>query len=309
MSPLTVALVVSGWRELVQSSLVPETWTIAAVLKWATEDFRGRGIENPRLDAEVLLARALGASRTQLVIDFSKPLAPDELARFREMVKRRRAREPVAYILGEREFYGRVFCVDARVLIPRPDTETLVEVALARTRWLSLSTRGLDLCTGSGCVALTLARERPTTSVVGVDASEGAVAVAEENALRLGAHNARFVVCDLYGELPGDFDLITANPPYIPSAEVLGLSPDIEKFEPKLALDGGADGLAVALRIIEGAPAHLAPGGVLAMEVGAGQANHVAEAMAARGFVEIERARDYARVERVVSGVWRVKLA
>jgi len=280
------------------------TWTIAAVLKWATEDFRARGIENPRLDVEVLLSRALGASRTQLVIEMMKPLAPDELARFREMVKRRRAREPVAYILGEREFYGRTFRVDSRVLIPRPDTETLVEVALARTRRVSMSARVLDLCTGSGCVAITLARERPTTSVVGADASEGAVAVAEENALRLGAYNARFVACDLYGDLPSDFDLITANPPYIPSDEVPRLSPDIEKFEPKLALDGGADGLAIAKRILEGAPEHLAAGGVLAMEVGAGQAERVAEAMRARGFAEVERARDYARIERVVSGVW-----
>lgn len=281
-----------------------ETWTIAAVLKWATDDFRARGIESPRLDAEVLLSRATGSSRTQLVMHMLEPLGADDLARFREMVKRRRAREPVAYILGEREFYGRTFRVDARVLIPRPDTETLVEVALARTARLSMSARVLDLCTGSGCVAITLARERPTTMVIGADASEGAVAVARDNALRLGAYNASFVVCDLYGELPANFDLVTANPPYIASGEVPGLSPDIEKFEPHLALDGGPDGLAIAARIVDGAPAHLAPGGVLALEVGAGQAEHVEAAMRARGFVELERTRDYARIERVVSGVW-----
>jgi release factor glutamine methyltransferase len=280
------------------------TWTIAAVLKWATEDFRARGIDSPRLDAEVLLAHAVGASRTQLVIDMLKPLAPDELARFRDMVKRRRAREPVAYILGEREFWGRAFRVDARVLVPRPDTETLVEVALARTRAVSMCARVLDLCTGSGCVAITLARERPTTDVVGADASADAVAVAEGNALRLGAYNARFVICDLYGDLAGPFDLVTANPPYIPSAEVPGLSPDIAGFEPRLALDGGADGLAFVSRIVEGAPARLAKGGVLAVEVGAGQAERVAELLAARGFAEVERARDYGRIERVVSGVW-----
>ncbi len=282
----------------------PQTWTIAAVLKWATDDFRARGIENPRLDAEVLLARALGASRTQLVIDMMKPLAPEELARFRDMVKRRRAREPVAYILGEREFYGRRFAVDARVLIPRPDTETLVDVALARTRDVSMCARVLDLCTGSGCVAVTLARERPTTDVTGADASADAVAVAEANALRLGAYNAHFVVGDLYEHVQNAYDLITANPPYIASGEIPGLSPDIVKFEPRLALEGGADGYAVTARIVEGAPARLAKGGVLAMEVGAGQAEHVAETMRARGFSEIERARDYARIERVVSGVW-----
>jgi release factor glutamine methyltransferase len=281
-----------------------QVWTIAAVLKWATEDFRSRGIENPRLDAEVLLSRALGASRTQLVIDMMKPLAPGELARFRDMVKRRRAREPVAYILGEREFYGRTFAVDSRVLIPRPDTETLVEVALARTRAVSLCARVLDLCTGSGCVAITLARERPTTSVTGSDASADAVAVAEKNALRLGAYNARFVVADVYGKLQNTYDLITANPPYIAAPEIAGLSADIVQFEPHLALEGGADGYAVTTRIVDGAPAHLAKGGVLAMEVGAGQAEHVAELLRARGFASIERARDYARIERVVSGVW-----
>ena len=279
------------------------TWTIAAVLKWATDDFRARGIENPRLDAEVLLARALGVSRTQLVIELLRPLEPDELARFREMVKRRRAREPVAYILGEREFYGRTFRVDARVLIPRPDTETLVDVALARTRAVSMCAQVLDLCTGSGCVAITLARERPTTEVLGTDASEGAIAVARDNAARLGAYNASFMVADLFEGIEGRFDLITANPPYIPAADVPGLSPDIVKFEPELALVGGDDGLALARKIVEQAPAHLAKGGVLAMEVGAGQAVAVAELFQEAGFTGIERARDYARIERVVSGV------
>ncbi len=281
------------------------TWTIAAVLKWATEDFRSRGIENPRLDAEVLLSRAIGATRTQLVIDMLKPLAPEELSRFRDMVKRRRAREPVAYILGEREFYGRTFRVDSRVLIPRPDTEVLVEVALARTRSVSMSARVLDLCTGSGCVAITLARERPTTRVIAADKSPGAIAVASDNALRLGAYNVACVVCDLFGELRGPFDLVTANPPYIATAEVEGLSPDIVKFEPRLALDGGATGDDLVAKIIAGAPERLEQGGVLAVEVGAGQAERVDALMRERGFQDVERARDYARIERVVSGVWR----
>jgi release factor glutamine methyltransferase len=283
---------------------VSETWTIAAVLKWATEDFRGRGIENPRLDAEVLLSRSTGLSRTQLVIEMLKPLAPEELARFREMVKRRRAREPVAYILGEREFYGRTFRVDSRVLIPRPDTEALVEVAMARSRHASMSARVLDLCTGSGCVAITLARERPTTQVIATDASEGAIAVAAQNAMRLGAYNVAFAVCDLFGDARGPFDVVTANPPYIASGDIEGLSPDIVKFEPRLALDGGASGDDVVSRIVQDAPSHLAHGGVLAVEVGAGQADRVAEMLTARGFRDVERTRDYARIERVVSGAW-----
>jgi len=283
---------------------VSEAWTIAAVLKWATEDFRGRGIENPRLDAEVLLSRATGLSRTQLVIEMLKPLAPEELGRFRDMVKRRRAREPVAYILGEREFYGRLFRVDARVLIPRPDTEALVEVAIARSRHVSMSARVLDLCTGSGCVAITLARERPTTHVIATDKSEDAIAVASTNAVRLGAYNVSFAVCDLFGDLARPFDVITANPPYIASAEVETLSPDIVKFEPRLALDGGATGDDVVARIVREAPSHLVSGGVLAIEVGAGQSDRVADMMTKRGFRDVERTRDYARIERVVSGTW-----
>jgi release factor glutamine methyltransferase len=279
------------------------TWTIAAVLKWATDDFRTRGIESPRLDADVLLAHAIGTTRTQLVIDMQKPLTPGELARFRDLVKRRRLREPVAYLVGQREFYGRTFRVDARVLVPRPDTETLVEVALARTRAASMSARALDLCTGSGCVAITLARERPTIQVTGADISPGAIAVAEENALRLGAYNATFVTCDLDGDL-GAFDWITANPPYIATSEVSGLAPDIARFEPRLALDGGPDGLEVVRRIALSARAHLRARAVLAIEVGHGQADRAAALLYDTGFREIERARDYARIERVVSGVW-----
>jgi release factor glutamine methyltransferase len=176
-----------------------EPWTIGAVLKWAADDFRTRGIESPRLDAEVLLAHALSCSRTQLIIDMMRPLVGDELARFRELVKRRRHREPVAYLRGEREFYGRTFRVDARVLVPRPDTETLIDVALTRTRHLSMSARVLDLCTGSGCVAITLALTRPTTQVTATDISEEALALAQENALRLGAPSVAFARADLLG--------------------------------------------------------------------------------------------------------------
>jgi release factor glutamine methyltransferase len=285
----------------------PPSWTIEAVIRWAADDFRARGIDKPRLDAEVLLAQALGSTRMQLVIDAKRPLEPDELARFRELVKRRRAREPVAYLLGVREFYGRTFRVDKRVLIPRPDTETLVEVALARTASCSLSMRALDLCTGSGCVAITLARQRPTARVYGTDLSDDALAVARDNALRLGAHTVSFARGDLFAALPagsGPFDVIVANPPYIATAEVDTLERDIKEFEPRLALDGGADGLTLVRRIIDQSPSWLVSGGFLALEVGSGEAADVVRAFEARGFVNVTATRDYGRVERVVDGMW-----
>lgn len=280
-------------------------WTIADVLRWAADDFRARGIESPRLDAEVLLSRALGTTRIQLVVDAPRVLPAEDLARFRDMVRRRRAHEPVAYILGEREFFGRVFRVDRRVLVPRPDTETLVEVALDRTRHVSMSMRALDLCTGSGCVAVTLAKERPTSSVIATDASDDALAVARDNALRLGAYNVALCTGDLYGALDASarFDVITANPPYIARGDIASLMQDVRDFEPRLALEGGDDGLALIRRVVSGAPAHLVPGGVLAVEVGAGQAPAVAELLRAAGFDSIDSRRDYARIERVVSGM------
>jgi release factor glutamine methyltransferase len=282
-------------------------WTIESLVKWATDDFRARGIESPRLDAEVLVAWALGIDRVRVIIDGKRPLVGDELNRLRQLVKRRRAREPVAYLRGEREFFGRKFRVDKRVLIPRPDTETLVEVALERTAHVSLSMRSLDLCTGSGCVAVSLARQRPTARVHATDLSPDALAVARENAFRLGAYNVSFAAGDLFAAVPRGcrFDVITANPPYIPSGEVDGLEPDIKDFEPRLALDGGADGLELLRRIAAESGAWLVPGGVLAVEVGAGEAEEVARLFAQHGFEGVSARRDYGKIERVVFGAWR----
>ncbi|HEX7666381.1 MAG TPA: peptide chain release factor N(5)-glutamine methyltransferase [Polyangiaceae bacterium] len=281
-----------------------EPWTIESLLKWATDDFRSKGIDSPRLDAEVLLGWALGKTRIELIMESKRELEPTELAKFRDAVKRRRMREPVAYVRGHREFFGRTFKVDKRVLVPRPDTEALVEVALERTSHLSMCMRALDLCTGSGCVAVTLGRERPTTSVVATDLSEAAVQVAQENALRLGAYNVAFFVGDLFAAVPKGmrFDVITANPPYIPSAEIPKLEADIREFEPKMALDGGDDGLDIARRIAEAASNFLEPGGILAMEIGYDEAEATREILAKNGFTAIETKRDYGKIERVVSG-------
>jgi release factor glutamine methyltransferase len=287
-------------------------WTIESLVKWATDDFRARGIENPRLDAEVLVAWALHTDRVRLIIDGKRPVVGEELGRLRELIKRRRAHEPVAYLRGEREFYGRRFHVDKRVLIPRPDTETLVDVTLARTPHCSMSMRALDLCTGSGCVAITLARQRPTSRVHATDIDEGALAVARENALGLGAYNVSFSKGDLFdalsakvGVTPSRFDAITANPPYIATSEIETLSSDIKDFEPRVALDGGPDGYLVLRRIVAGAPAWLVRGGLLAVEVGAEEASDVARSFGERGFGDVTIARDYGKIERVVSGIWQ----
>jgi release factor glutamine methyltransferase len=281
------------------------TWTIDAVLRWATDDFRARGIPTARLDAELLLARALQTTRIQLIVESKRQLDAQELARLRDLVKRRRSREPIAYILGEREFFGRLFRVDQRVLVPRPDTEILVEVALERTRSLSMCIRALDLCTGSGCVAISLARERPTSLVMATDIDANALAVARDNALRLGAHNVALRLGDLFvaADPTCRFDLMTANPPYIAEGELALLEPDVRDFEPRIALEGGQDGLAVLRNLVAGAPARLArAGSVLAVEVGAGEAQAVAGLFEQAGFVDIDVRRDYSRVERVVSG-------
>lgn len=283
----------------------PKTWTIASLVKWAIDDFRTRGIENPRLDAELLVAHALEIDRMRVILDGARPLEGAELDKLRSLVKRRRAYEPIAYLRGTREFYGLQFRVDKRVLVPRPDTETLVDVALARSTHVSMCMRQLDLCTGSGCVAISMARQRPTAQVVATDISLDALTVARDNALRLGAYNVAFAQGDLFEPLARarPFDVITANPPYIPSADIAELMPDVREHEPKLALDGGTDGLDFVRRIVEAAPKHLEPGGLLALEIDSKEAAETAELLVKAGFTDVRIARDLAKLERVVSGV------
>ena len=281
-------------------------WTVARVLAWARADFEKRGLDSPRLDAEVLLAHVLGVERVRLLTSPERALEAAELGAYRELIQRRRRAEPVAYLVGAREFFGLPFQVDARVLVPRPDTEALVEVALWRTRHAHLSGEALDLCTGCGCVALAFARRRPTWRVVGTDVSPGAVAVARANAERLGAlGGASFLEGDLDAAVPAEarFTLVTANPPYIPTAEIASLMADVRDHEPRLALDGGPDGLGVVRRVVAVARARLACSGVVALEVGAGQAGAVASLLGEAGFTDVECRRDYGGIERVVSGI------
>ncbi len=283
----------------------PEAWTIAKVLRFAQSDFQKRGLDSPRLDAELLLSACLGLSRVELLMEAARPLSQPELSAYRGLIQRRRSGEPIAYILGHREFYGLNFRVDSRVLVPRPDTETLVEVALARTRARDQYGQALDLCTGSGCVAIAFRHARPGWRVMGVDLSSDALAVARDNALRLGSV---FGMCwregDLYDAVPEalGFDLITANPPYIPQHELAELAPDVRDFEPRLALDGGPDGLNLIRRVVAQAGGRLRPDGVLALEVHYDQAPCVEQLLKDSGFTDTSRSRDYGGHERVVSG-------
>lgn len=286
-------------------STPPAPWTIQRALLWATDDFRKKSLSNPRLEAELLLGDVLGLDRVRLIVSANEELTGDDLRRFRDHILRRRSGEPLAYIVGHREFFGRKFFVDPRVLVPRPDTEILVEAALEKTEHRALFGRALDLCTGSGCIAISFAKRRPTWRVTGVDVSPGAIEVARKNALYHGAlWGVRFLTGDLFEPLaPKErFELIVSNPPYVASGELEGLEATVRDFEPKLALLGGAAGLDFYPRLAHGARGALVPGGVLAVEVGAGQAAAVESIFLATGFIEPERLKDYAGHERVVVG-------
>lgn len=246
-----------------------QPWTIRRVLEWTRDHFGQKGIESARLDAELLLAHTLKRDRVQLYLEYDKPLHSEELGRYRELVKRRAQRVPVAYLTGERDFWSLAFAVDARVLIPRPETEVLVEEALARVKKReSPPLRVLDVGTGSGVLAVVLARELEAT-VVASDVSAGALEVAALNAERHGVRERIDFRCASL--IPDDcepFDLIVSNPPYIPSAQIATLMPEVSSHEPKLALDGGADGLDCIRDLLRAAQSALVRGGWLLVEFG-----------------------------------------
>ena len=275
-----------------------EVWTPLRLIGWTQEFFARNAVDAPRLTAEILLAYALSSDRVRLYLDFDKPLGAPELAAFRELVKRRAAGEPTAYLVGRREFYGRTFRVDPRGLVPRPETELLVDAALAA---LPDSGAGLDLCTGTGCVAVTLGLERPAARVVAVDLSPDAAALARENAAALGAANVEVLEGDLYAPVPAGarFDVVVANPPYVPTGELPGLARELHR-EPRLALDGGPDGLAIARPLVAGAIGRLLPGGTLAVELHESHAEVLPRLCLEAGFATAELRRDLAGLPRIV---------
>ena len=251
----------------------------------------------PRAEARLLLAASLGEPVESLVARPEQPVGDDAAARFDALARRRAQGEPVAYLLGEKEFYGRRFAVSPAVLVPRPETELLVELALRRLR-TQPAPRVLDLGTGSGCIAVTLALECAAATVVAVDRCADALALARANAQRLGAP-VEFVQGDWYEHVGGRFDLIVANPPYVAAADphLAGL-----QHEPRRALVAGADGLADLRRIVAGAPGRLNSGGTLAVEHGYDQGTSVRGLFAQAGFAGIETHRDLAGIERACTG-------
>ncbi len=254
-----------------------------------------------RLEAQILIARALGVERSWLIAHDRDALTPDQAGAVEALITRRAGGEPVAYILGEREFFGRVFRVTPDVLIPRPETELLVEAVLDRLP-PERPARVLDLGTGSGCIAISLALERPTAEVIGVDASAQALAVARENARRLGADQITWILSDWYDDLSvKNSDIVVGNPPYIASSDP-HLQRGDPRFEPPHALAAGADGLAALRAIIAGAVTHLCSGGWLLLEHGLDQARAVADLMARHGFEEIQTLADLAGLDRVSLG-------
>ena len=277
-----------------------QVWTIGAILKWSEQYFGSHGAETPRLDAEVLLSHLLGEKRIYLYVHFDQPLTADELAKYKELVKRRTAGEPVAYICGEKEFMGLAFKVTPAVLVPQPDTETLVEAAIERLRGKN-SPRIADICTGSGAIALALAHYLPETSVAATDISADALEIAKQNAEALNlSERVQFFEGDLLAPLAGEtFDAIVSNPPYIPGADIESLPREV-RAEPRLALDGGADGLDFYRRLVGDSAALLNDGGFLAVECGDTQAGAIVEMAATGGFGKTEIVRDLADKERVV---------
>ncbi|HET7787841.1 MAG TPA: peptide chain release factor N(5)-glutamine methyltransferase [Myxococcales bacterium] len=280
-----------------------ETWTVRSLLQWARDWLARKGVENPRLDAELLLAHALGCDRVRLYVDADKPLGAGELARFKPLIRRRGAREPVAYILGSKEFYGRPFEVEKGVFIPRPETELLVRLALEHLD-KGAAARALDLCSGSGAVGITLAAERPLAQVDLVELSPEAARVAERNAGKHAPGRTRVLCGDLFAALPGParYDVITANPPYVPTVHGRQLAPDILDHEPHAALFAGEDGLSVIRRIAAGLPDWLSQGAIFVTEIDPGQAAAVAGLLRDAGLVQVRVERDLAGLDRHVTG-------
>ena len=298
----------SAWRNPPPEG---EAWTVLHLVEWSSAYLEGKGVAEARLDAEHLLADTLGTERLNLYLDFDRPLTPAELARFRPRLLDRARRRPLQYILGRVPFRALELAVDGSVLIPRPETEELVGAVLARVGGNAAAARpsALDIGTGSGAIALSLAAEGDFGCIVATDTSEAALEVARRNARR-NALDARveFRHGDLFLPVAGGerFDVVVSNPPYVSGEEFETLLPEVRLYEPREGLVAGAGGVAVLTRLVRGAGGVLAPGGLLALEVGAGQAPVVSEDIRrAGGYAPPEVVRDLRGVERIVLARWQ----
>jgi release factor glutamine methyltransferase len=272
--------------------------TVLEVLQSTTAYFQKRHIENPRLNAEHLLAHVLRRKRIELYLQFERTLLESELTPLREMVRRRGAREPLQHLLGTVEFYGRTFGCDKRALVPRPETEQLVELLISRFKSEISHSRMIDVGTGSGVIALSLAAEFPEAEVVGADISEDALMLARENAERLGlADRVRFQRSNLLENVQPGFDLIAANLPYVSTEHRRNLSREV-LHDPEVAVFAGACGDELLQELIARAPSWLHPGGILALEIGIGQSEALILALAEKNYRDIFNEKDYSGVTR-----------
>jgi len=288
----------------VTQSSSDRSWTVLELLRWTTDHFAKQGIDSARLDAECLLAHALGVDRLRLYVEFDKPLALSERSGFRELVRRRADhRVPVSQLVGRKEFWSLPIAVTPDVLTPRPETETLIEAALERAPQRDAELAILDIGTGSGAVALALASERPKARVTATDVSRAALAVARENAESLGlAGRVRFLEGSLFEPVEGEcFDLVVSNPPYLSNAAGVSHAPELA-HEPQEALFAAEQGLAVLRALAQGVAERLAPGGAAAFEVSPEQADRVAGWCREAGLLDVAQRRDLGRRVRVVSG-------
>jgi release factor glutamine methyltransferase len=287
---------------------VDQAWTIGRLLTW-TADFLGkRGAESPRLDAEVLLAHVLKWERVRLYTHYEEEIGDDARSMYRDLVRRRSEGMPVAYLVGRKEFFSLPLTVSPAVLIPRPDTETVVVEFLAHLK-SHPAPRAVDIGTGSGCIALACVKQHKTAQFTAIDVSPRALATARTNAESLGlANRVRFLEGDLLNPVAGEepFDAVLSNPPYIPSNMIPSLEPGVRDYEPHLALDGGDDGLRVVRRLIEQAVGLLKPGGHLILEIGTAQEEPVRALLGRRAELELApTVRDAANHPRVVRAMRR----
>jgi len=287
---------------------IPKTWTIQKTMNWGYDFLSRTFLESPDIDAKVILSELLGISPGQLFLKYPETISHDTLRTYQGMVKRRSQFEPVAYIVGKKNFLGFDFNVDKRVLIPRPETELLVETCNELIqKYELLAPKILEIGTGSGCIAISLAKFNPNSSILATDISKDALDVASQNAVLAKVNEQiSFVQNDLFNgfsrDYKGYFDIIISNPPYVPTSDWGSLSPDV-LYEPRQALVGGPDGLFFINRIIRQGVPFLQPKGIILLELGIGQGGKAKQLMESQSYFKVDIRKDYSGIERIIHGM------